>query len=91
MTTEDRQALVKVLRLLKQLYFRNLALEVIAEKFGPAGWNQLADKLANDESLHPEVREAFLLKVAELERDSDPTQKALLDFLLSLPAKGKPN
>lgn len=94
MTKEDRQVLAKALQALEQFYFRNLALETLLEKFGPPDWSHLAEKLANDERLHPDIRERFRRRYADLERDDpqpDSAQQALLNFLLSLPAKGKPN
>jgi len=94
MTKEDRQVFVKALRALEQLQFRNFALETLLVKFGPPGWNQLADELANNEKVHPDIREKFRRKYAELQRDDpqpDHAQQALLNFLLTFPSKGEPN
>jgi hypothetical protein len=94
MTKEDRQVLTKALRALERLCFRNLALETLLEKFGPQNWSRLADELANDERLHPDTRERFRLRYEDLERDdpqTNSTQQELLNLLLSLPTKGKPN
>jgi hypothetical protein len=91
MTKEDRQTFAKALRTIEKLQFYNFALESLAEKYAPRNWKPLADELANDEQLHPELRDKFRRACEALERDPDPTQKALLDLLLSLPRKGNPN
>ncbi|HMB82526.1 MAG TPA: hypothetical protein VKI40_00600 [Terriglobales bacterium] len=94
MTKEDRQVFVKALRAIEQLQFRNFALESLLEKFGPPGWSRLADEVANDEQIHPDIREKFRRRYKDLERDDpqpDSAQQALLNFLLSFPSKGKPN
>jgi hypothetical protein len=94
MTKDDRQVFVKALRAIEQLQFRNFALEALLEKFGPPTWSHLADKLANDEQVHPDIREKFRRRYENLERDDpqpDSVQQALLNSLLSFPSKGKPN
>lgn len=91
MTRDDKLALAKALRTIEKLHFYNLALETLAEKYAPRNWKSLADELANDEQLHPELRGRFLRVYGALEREPDPSHKALLDLLLSLPRRGKPN
>jgi hypothetical protein len=94
MTKDDRQMFVKALRALEQLQFRNFALESLLAKFGPPGWSRLADEVANDEQVHPDIREKFRQRYEDLERDDpqpDSAQQALQKFLLSFPSTGKPN
>jgi hypothetical protein len=91
MTKDDKLLLAKALRAIETLSFQNLALESLAEKYGPPNWKSLADELANDEQLRPEVRARFLRAYAELEHEQHPNQSVLLEFLRSLPVKGKPN
>jgi hypothetical protein len=91
MTKDDKLLLAKAIRAIEKLQFYNFALESLAEKYAPRNWKSLAEKLASDEQLHPELRDKFRRVYEGLEQDHDPTQKALLDCLLSLPQKGKPN
>jgi hypothetical protein len=91
MTKEDMRALETTLRAYETIHFRNIGLETLLEKFGPPNWSQLADELAHDERLCPDIRAKFRQAYAELEHAQLPNQSALVDLLRSLPVKGKPN
>jgi hypothetical protein len=91
MTKDDTLLLSKALRAIEKLCFDNLALEALAEKYAPRNWKSLADELASDEQLRPDLRERFRRAYAELEDDQPPSQLALADLLRSLPTKGKPS
>lgn len=99
MTKEERQFLLVALRAVESLHFRNAALESILEKFPPPeeqlpDWKNIAQELTEDQHIQPRLRERFRQIFAEFEDDQPPSQSAqqvLLNFLLSLPTKGKPN
>jgi hypothetical protein len=92
MTKDDKLLLAKTLQAIAKLHFYNLALESLAEKFAPRNWKSLADELAGDERLHPELRDRFRRVYEDLERDDPQTDSnQFLDLFLALPTKGKPN
>jgi hypothetical protein len=92
MTKDDKLLLAKTLQAIERLQFYNLALESLAEKYAPRNWKSLADELAGDERLHPELRDRCRRVYEDLERDDPQTDSSrLLALFLSLPTKGKPN
>lgn len=85
----DKQALLSALRAVERLHFQNLALETLLEFYRVPNWKTLAQQMASDEAIQPEVRAEFHKLFEELERE--PDLSVVEAFLLSLPTAGKPN
>jgi hypothetical protein len=90
MNADERKTLSLALHALEQLMFRTLALEALLEHNHIPDWKVLAERLASDANLHPEIRARFREVYSELERDRDDPD-AMLQLLRSLPTPGKPN
>ena len=91
MPKDDRQILAEALQAIETFYFRNEALEVLLAKYGPPNWKSLADGLASDERLYPEVRDRFRRIHAELRKEQAASSSLVAELLRALPVHGKPS
>jgi hypothetical protein len=85
MDKADNEFLLKILEMLEQAYFKNLALEGLVESCNLANWRTMVDRATLDPRIQPQTRAAFLSLRQALEHDQPQIDRtSALQALLKL-------
>ena len=89
MTKAEKRLLLNAVNTLEVLYFENVALNAIVERWSLPNWKSERDTVVNDPDVQPEVRSVFGRFRSEME-DAVISDSTLQQLAWVMPVKGKP-